>query len=86
MTDRTKLVDDINHSSSFKRERTEIGSAVTTNSKRKWYIIGGVVTAVVVVGIILGVTLSGNKDSPTPPSPTKNYYNPYSADSNSINF
>ena len=83
-TERTKLVDDINHSNSFKRERALAGAA-PSNSKRKWYIIGGVITAAVVVGIILGVTLSRKKDSSDPSTP-KGYYNPYSAPASSVNF
>ena len=55
------------------------------------YLIGGIIAVLVIVGIVLGVTLSGKSDGPNPPEPpvppvppVPDNFNPYHVEESSI--
>jgi hypothetical protein len=58
--------------------------------RKKWYLIGGIIAVLVIVGIVLGVTLGGDSGggdgpTPTPPAPiVPEHYNPYHVDESTI--
>lgn len=61
--------------------------------RKKWYLIGGIIAVLVIVGIVLGFTLSGSGggDKPVPPDPpvppippVPDNFNPYHVDEATI--
>jgi len=59
------------------------GHEEASKSKKKKYIIIAVVAAVVILAVVLGLTLGGKDDGPTPAPPVPpggSGYNPYSVE------
>ena len=62
----------------------------SNSKKKKYFIIGGIIALLAILGLILGLTLgkNGGGDGPTPPppppGPIDDGYNPYHVDESSI--
>ena len=69
-----------------------MGNDDSANKRKKYYIIGGIIAILAILGLVLGLTLGGGGDTPPGPDPgpippgpiPKDGFNPYHVDESSI--